>query len=122
MPVRLALTSGQASDKATAPDLLQSLPAASIVVADRGYDWQHLIDLVSERGGHAHIPTQRDRKVQRSVNPSIYRQRNLVERFFCKLKHFRRIATRYDKLARNFLAAVALASARLWMRTYESTT
>ncbi|MBO6878824.1 MAG: transposase, partial [Maricaulis sp.] len=52
----------------------------------------------------------------------IYRQRNLVERFFCKLKHFRRCATRFDKLARNFLAAVALASTRLWARNYESTT
>ncbi|MBO6878699.1 MAG: transposase, partial [Maricaulis sp.] len=52
----------------------------------------------------------------------IYRQRNLVERFFCKLKHFRRCATRFDKLARNFLAAVALASTRLWARSYESTT
>lgn len=122
LPVRLALTAGHASDKATAPDLLQALPTAAIVVADRGYDWQHLIDLVIERGGLAHIPTQRDRKVQRSVDLSLYRQRNLVERFFCKLKHFRRIATRYDKLARNFLAAVALASARLWMRAYESTT
>jgi len=122
LPIRLALTAGQASDKAIAADLLQALPTASIVVADRGYDWQHLIDLVSARGGQAHIPTQRDRNVQRSVDPGLYRQRNLVERFFCKLKHFRRIATRYDKLARNFLAAVALASARLWMRTYESTT
>jgi len=122
LPVRLALTAGQASDKATAPGLLQGLPAASVVIADRGYDWQHLIDLVGQRGGQAHIPTQRDRKVQRSVDPSLYRQRNLVERFFCKLKHFRRVATRYDKLARNFLAAVALASARLWIRIYESTT
>lgn len=121
LPVRLALTAGQASDKAAAPALLEPLPAA-IVVADRGYDWQHLIDLVGRRGGQAHIPTQRDRKVQRSVDPAIYRQRNLVERFFCKLKHFRRIATRYDELARNFLAAVALASARIWMRNYESTT
>jgi transposase len=122
LPVRLALTAGQASDKAAAPALLEQMPAATIVVADRGYDWQHLIDLVGRRGGQAHIPTQRDRKVQRSVDPHVYRQRNLVERFFCKLKHFRRIATRYDKLARNFLAAVALVSARLWMRNYESTT
>lgn len=122
MPVRLALTTGQASDKATAPALLEGLPAAPIVIADRGYDWQYLIDIVRQRGGQAHIPTQRDRKVQRSVDPTLYRQRNLVERFFCKLKHFRRVATRYDKLARNFLAAVALASARLWMRIYESTT
>jgi transposase len=122
LPVRLALTPGQSSDKAAAPGLLEALPAASVVVADRGYDWQRLIDLVGERGGQAYIPTQRDRKVQRSVDPAIYRKRNLVERFFCKLKHFRRIATRYDKLARNFLAAVALASSRIWMRTYESTT
>ena len=50
--------------------------AASVVVADRGYDWQHLIDLVGQRGGQAHIPTQRDRKVQRSVDPNVYRQRN----------------------------------------------
>ena len=52
----------------------------------------------------------------------LYRQRNLVERYFNKIKHFRRIATRFDKLARNFLAAVALASIRLWLRNYESTT
>jgi transposase len=122
LPVRLALTPGQASDKATAPALLDGLPSAPMVIADRGYDWQHLVDLVSQRGGQAHIPTQRDRKIQRSVDRALYRQRNLVERFFCKLKHFRRVATRYDKLARNFLAAIALASARLWMRAYESTT
>jgi transposase len=106
----------------SAPGLLAGLPAAPLVIADRGYDWQHLVDLIRQRGGQAHIPTQRNRKVQRSVEPSLYRQRNLVERFFCKIKHFRRIATRYDKLARNFLAAIALASARLWMRDYESTT
>jgi transposase len=120
--VRLAITQGQASDKATAPLLLESLQATSVVVADRGYDWQHLIDLVRQRGGEAHIPTQRDRKQQRAVDPDIYRKRNIVERFFCKLKHFRRIATRYDKLARNFLSAVALGATRLWVRTYESTT
>jgi transposase len=61
------------------------------------------------------------RVVQRSVDKAIYRQRNLIERFFAKLKHFRRIATRFDKLARNFLAAVLLTSARRWMR-YGSTT
>ena len=67
------------------------------------------------------IPTCRDRKVQRSVDHALYRQRNLIERFFNKLKHFRRIATRYEKTARNFLAAVMLAASRLWMR-FESTT
>jgi transposase len=116
------LSPGQASDKAAAPALLDGLGPAKNVVADRGYDWQHLVDLNAARGGTAHIPTQRDRKVQRSVDHALYRQRNLIERFFNKLKHFRRVATRYDKLARNFLAAVLLASTRLWLRIYESTT
>jgi len=102
--------------------LLDGLPAARAVIGDRGYDWQHLIEFVAARGGQAHIPTQRDRKVQRSVDPKLYRQRNLIERYFNRLKHFRRIATRFDKLARNFLAAVALASTRLWLRAYVSTT
>ncbi len=60
--------------------------------------------------------------MRESLRHDVYRQRNLVERFFCKLKHFRRIATRYDKLARNFLAAIALASARIWTKAYESNT
>ena len=59
--------------------------------------------------------------VQRSVSRRIYRKRNLVECFFCKLRYFERVATRFDKLARNFLAAVALASARLWTTAYDST-
>ena len=108
--------------KAVAPALLDTLPGGGDLVGDRGYDWQRLIEIVVAKGGRAHIPTQKDRKVQRHVDPALYRQRNLVERFFNKIKHFRRVATRFDKLARNFLAAVALAAIRLWMRAYESTT
>jgi len=104
------------------PTLLAGLPPARALVADRGYDSRLIIDLVRRAGGEAHIPTQSNVKIQRSVDPALYRQRNLVERFFNKLRHFRRIATRFDKLARNFLAAVLLASTRLWLRTYESTT
>lgn len=122
LPLRIVLSAGQASDKAAVEALIDGLPPAKALVADRGYDAQAVIDLVRDRGGCAHIPTQKDRKVQRSIDPAIYRQRNQVERFFCKLKHFRRIATRFDKLARNFLAAVLLASTRLWLRAYESTT
>ena len=122
LPLRIVLSAGQASDKAAVAELIDGLPPAQALIADRGYDAQAVIELVRSRGGCAHIPTQKDRKLQRSVDPAIYRQRNLVERFFCKLKHFRRIATRFDKLARNFLAAVLLASTRLWLRAYESTT
>ena len=120
--MRLLLTAGQTSDKAAVPELLAGLPPARALVADRGYDSRAIVDLVAAAGGQAHIPTQSRVKVQRSVKPALYRQRNLVERFFCKLKHFRRTATRYDKLARNYLAAVLLASTRLWLRAYESTT
>lgn len=122
LPVRFLLSPGQASDKAAAPALLDGLPASRALVGDRGYDWQYLVDFVAARGGQAHIPTQRDRKAQRTVDPVLYRKRNLIERFFNRIKHFRRIATRFDKLARNFLAAVAIASIRIWLRTYESRT
>jgi transposase len=120
--VRIVLTAGQTSDKVAVPALIAGLSPARALIADRGYDAQAIIDLVRNAGGEAHIPTQSDRKVQRSIDRELYRQRNLVERFFCKLKHFRGIATRFAKLARNFLAAVLLASARLWTRAYESTT
>lgn len=122
LPIRLALTPGQASDKQAAVALIASLSRTRDLIADRGYDAQYLLDMARSRGALAHIPTQRDRKIQRSVDRNIYRRRNLVERFFSKLKHFRRVATRFDKLGRNFLAAVVLASVRLWTRTYESTT
>jgi transposase len=118
--VRLHITPGQASDKTTAPVLLDALPPGT-VVADRGYDSLALVERVAARGGEAHIPTQSRVRLQRSVPPDLYRQRNLIERFFCKLKQFRRIATRFDKHATNFLAAVALASARIWLRSIEST-
>ncbi len=122
LPLRIILSPGQASDKAAVGALLEGVPSAQALIADRGYDAQAIVDLVRHRGGEAHIPTQRDRKLQRSVDPDLYRKRNLIERYFCKLKHFRRIATRFDKLARNFLAAVLIASTRLWLRAYESRT
>lgn len=120
LPVRLSLSAGQAHDLIAAPALIAGLKSRH-VVADRGYDSDAFLALIRSGGAKAQIPSTRSRNVQRSVNRRIYRQRNLVERFFCKLKQFRRIATRFEKLARNFLAAVALASARLWLRAYEST-
>jgi len=122
LPVAITLSQGQASDKAAVADLLAAHPAPGDVVADRGYDARAVINLIAAHGGRGHIPTQRDRKCQRSVDPSLYRQRNLVERFFNKIKHFRKIATRYEKSARNYLAAILIACSRLWMRFYESGT
>lgn len=119
--MHLSLTAGQTHDLIAAPALIAGLPSRCIV-ADRGYDSDAFLDLIRANGAKAQIPSTRSRNVQRSVSRRIYRLRNLVERFFNKLKHCRRIATRFEKLARNFLAAVALASARLWMRAYESAT
>ncbi len=96
--MRLVLTVDQVYDLRAAPLLLDGLQYRH-VVADRGYDANALLDLIRDSGAKAHIPSTR--------------QRNLVERFFCKLKHFRRIAIHFDKLARNVLAAVTLASTRL---------
>lgn len=118
-PVRIVLTPGQASDKAAVADMLSGLPAARHLVADRGYDARAIVDLVREHGAEPHIPTQRDRKAQRSVSAALYRERNLVERFFNRLKQFRKIATRYEQTARNYLAAIHIASSRIWLR-YES--
>ena len=120
--MRLLLTPGQASDKTTFPALIEGMALAHDVVADRGYFAGAIIAAIETAGATAHIPSQSNVRHRRVVDHQIYRHRNLIERFFNKLKHFRRIATRYDKLARNFLAAIALASIRLWLRHYESTT
>jgi transposase len=76
---------------------------------------------VSERGARANIPPKRNRKDPICFSPYLYRDRNLVERFFNKIKQCRRVATRYDKLAANYLAFVKLACIRLWLRVYECT-
>jgi transposase len=119
--VRLLLSPGQAPDTGAVPQLLEGLPTPITVVGDRGYDSNAVLDLIAGSGAQPNIPSCRREVIKRSVDLAVYRQRNLIERFFCKLKQFRRIATRFDKLARNFLAAVLLASTRLWTRAYEST-
>jgi transposase len=122
LPVRFVLTPGQASDKTTTPELLGSLRLHGDVVADRGYFGQAVIAAIEAAGATPHIPSQSNVRVVRSVDPALYRNRNLIERFFNRLKHFRGIATRYFKTATNFLAAIHLAAARLSIRHYESTT
>ena len=91
-----------------------------MLLADRGYDANALLDLIRASGAKAHIPSTSQRLVHRSVERRIYRQRNLVERFFNKLKHFRAVATRFEKHDANYLALVKLAASRIWMRNNES--
>ena len=122
LPVRLALTTGEAHDNRLAAKLLSRLKSGSMLLADRGYDADWIRDLVRQHGAWANIPPKRNRKEALCFSPYLYRARNLVERFFNKIKQCRRVATRYDKLAANYLAFIQLASIRLWLRVNEFTT
>jgi transposase len=119
-PVRIALTPGQAHDGTAAGALLTNLEPGTTLLGDRAYDSDAIREQAQEQGVWANIPPKRNRKRTFAFSGWVYRQRNLVERFFNKLKQFRGIATRYDKDPDNFLAAIKLASARIWMRRNES--
>ena len=104
------MTAGNASDAATAPALLAALGPFQRLIADRGYDSDAIRRLIAARGAEAVIPPSSPRVRQIPYDRIAYRLRNLVERLWCRLKDWRRIATRYDKLARNYLAGVFLAA------------
>ena len=114
--MRFILTAGQAHDLTTVPGLLCDLQAGSGVIADRAYDSNAVRELITDRGAEAVIPSTRNRKIPIPHDRIAYKLRNRIERFFNKLKHFRRIATRYDRRAIHFLAALYLAGAMIWMR------
>ena len=108
--VAMSLTPGRASDLALAEPLLEQVEPRAFL-ADKAYDANALIDTLEERGITPIIPPKANRLLKRHTDFALYRERNLVERFFAKLKGFRAIATRYDKLANTFLAAIQLVSA-----------
>lgn len=111
-PVELILTAGQAHDLASAEPLLAGVEPRALL-ADKAYDADSLIGTLTQRGITPVIPPKANRKTPRACDFALYCERNLIERFFNKLKHFRAIATRYDKLAKIFLAGVQLASAMI---------
>jgi transposase len=104
------LTPGQAHDLACAEPLLEEADP-EVLIGDKAYDADPLLDTLTQREITPVIPPKANRKTPRTCDFVLYCERNLIERFFNKLKHFRAIATRYDKLARNFLAGVQLACA-----------
>ena len=109
-PTAFHLTAGQASDLAGADELLPDVTAEALI-ADRSYDAEaRVLAPLREAGKVAVIPPRRNRKEQRAYDADLYEARHLIENFFCRLKQVRAIATRYDKTARNFLAAVHLAA------------
>jgi len=109
-PANLMLTAGQIHDLACAEELIENLDPEALI-GDKAYDADALVDTLARREITPVIPPKANRNIKRECDFALYRERNLIERFFNKIKHYRAIATRYDKLARNFLAAVQLVSA-----------
>jgi transposase len=114
-PVRFILTGGQANDILQAEDLISGISFEHLL-ADKGYDANWLRVRVAAVGAEAVIPSTRSRSQAIPYDKHIYQERNLVERFFNKIKHFRRIATRYEKTAISFAAMLFLVGATIWLR------
>lgn len=109
------MTQEQLSDLAGAEVLISELKAP-MLLADKAYDADtRVIDQIQATGRVAVIPPKKNRKQPRDYDKHLYKARHLIENFFCKLKQFRTIATRYDKTARNFLASIQLAATLIWL-------
>jgi len=114
-PLELLLTPGQAHDLQGADGLLPQM-AADTVLADKAFDAdERVLAPLAAAGKTAVIPPKSTRKIKRDYDKELYKSRHLIENFYCKLKQYRAIATRYDKTARNFLAAIQLAAAIIWL-------
>jgi len=113
-PVRFILTAGQHSEIKQASALIQGL-AADYVIADKGYDADAFIAAIESAQAVSVVPPRSNRKHMREYDTHLYRERNLVERVFQKLKHYRRIATRYERLAVTFQAMLSLVACIIWL-------
>ncbi|MGZ2403071.1 putative transposase [Rhizobium ruizarguesonis] len=98
-----------------AEDLIDGINADA-AIADKGYDADHLVDKITGAGTQVVIPPKCNRKILRSYDVDLYKERNKIERIFNKLKQFRRVATRYDKLLANFMGFVKLAAIAIWLK------
>ena len=114
-PVSIRLTAGQKGDVPQAAALVEGQQAA-IVMADTAYDADHFRAAIAAIGAIAVIPNNPSRSTKLPLDEHLYKERHLVECCFSKLKQFRRVATRYEKTARNFLAIVTIAATILWIR------
>ena len=121
-PVRLLISPGNDHDITCAKALLEGLEEGAVVIADKGYDADSVRSCIRDQSAIPNIPNRATRKKKYRWKKAIYRQRNLVERFFNKLKHARAVATRFEKHDANYLAIVKLAATRIWLRHNESVT
>jgi transposase len=115
-PIALKLTAGQAHDGRSARDMLDAIGEGQVLLADRAYDSDALRKELADRGAWANVKPMPNRVNVPGFSPFLYRYRNLVERFFSKIKHFRAVATRFEKHDLNYLATVKLAATRIWVR------
>jgi transposase len=109
-PLAFLLTGGQVADCIAADTLLELMPATALLQGDKGYDSDAVRRKIESMGVAPNIPPKANRRWKSCFSPYLYRDRNAIERMFGRLKDLRRIATRYDRLAQNFLAAVCLAA------------
>ena len=114
-PVRFNLTAGHRGDAPAADPLIEGLPA-KVVMADAAYDSDRLRAAISAKGAVAVIPNNPSRAIKHQLDAHLYAQRHLIECCFSRLKQFRRVATRFEKTARNYLAVITLAAIVLWLR------
>jgi len=114
-PLELALTGGQVHDVTQAPGLLIGKQAER-VIADKGYDADSLIEQIEQQGAEAVIPPRKNRQHPRDYDRHAYKERHLIECLFSKLKQYRRVFSRFDKLARNYWSFLCFACALIWLR------
>jgi len=113
-PVDICLTAGQVHDSVPAKELLENQPA-EYVIADKAYDSDELVSFIISQGSIPVIPSRSNRREPREYDRHIFKERHLVEIFFNKIKHYRRVATRYEKTAANFLSMVLIACCMIWI-------
>ena len=114
-PLRIHIPAGNVNDIVPACDLIEGLLAEKLL-ADRAYDANKLLALAERQNHEMVIPPMPGRRIQREYDSHVYKERHLVDCFFARLKSFRRVATRYDKLAITFKASVMLASCLIWLQ------
>jgi transposase len=114
-PLRLLLTAGQRHDSPQAAALIEGYEP-QVLIADKGYDSGPLIESVTAKGIEAVIPPKKNRLVQREYDRHLYRERHLVECFIGKIKHYRRVFSRFEKLSKNYLGFLSFVSALVWLR------
>ena len=116
LPLDFEITGGEVHDATAAPTLLEKLPKAESVVADKGYDSQKIRDKIAEKGSLPVIPRRKgSRQGNKDMDWGLYKYRHLVENAFARVKHFRAVATRYDKLKRNYVSVIAMACCLMWL-------